>query len=70
MDAFASYLKSAGSVGANSWEYMFECDYGYMQALNTEIQKYFDTSVFVRVYGGGAGASSNKLICRVNWGAD
>lgn len=70
MDAFASYLKSAGSVGANSWEYLFECDYGYMPALNTEIQKHFDSSVFVRVYGGGAGASSNKLICRVNWGSD
>jgi hypothetical protein len=70
LDEFAAHLKSSGSVGANSWEYMFDCDYSYMPALNIEIQKYFDSSVFVRVYGGGAGASSNKLICRVNWGAD
>jgi hypothetical protein len=70
MDEFAAYLKTSAAIGANGWEYFFECDYAYIPALNTEIQKYFDRSVFVRIYGGGAGASCNKLICRVNWGAD
>lgn len=70
LEEFAVYLKSTGAVGANCWEYMFDCDYAYMQALNIEIQKHFDNSVFVRIYGGGVGITSNKLICRVNWGAD
>lgn len=70
LDAFHTYLKSASSVASNSWEYVFDCEYAYMTALNTEIQKHFDSSVFVRIYGGGVGASSNKLICSVNWGAD
>jgi hypothetical protein len=70
INAFQVYMKSSQSVGQNSWEYAFECDYVYITALNTEIQKHFDHSVFVRIYGGGAGASSKQLICRVNWGAD
>lgn len=70
LDQFQSYLKSPQSVGQNSWEYAFECDYVYITALNTEIQKHFDRSVFVRIYGGGAGASSKQLICKINWGAD
>jgi hypothetical protein len=70
LDEFQAYLKSPQSVGQNSWEYAFECDYVYLTTLNTEIQKHFDTSVFVRIYGGGAGASSKQLICRINWGAD
>lgn len=70
MNEFDAHLKSASSAAANSWEYMFECEYAYITALNTEIQKHFDSSVFVRIYGGCIGASSNKLICKVNWGAD
>ena len=70
IDEFQAYLKSPQSVGQNGWEYAFDCDYMYLTALNTEIQKHFDSSVFVRIYGGGAGASSKKLICKVNWGAD
>jgi hypothetical protein len=70
MNEFDTYLKSEGSAATNSWEYMFDCNYIYMSALNIEIQKHFDSSVFVRIYGGGIGATSNKLICKVNWGAD
>ncbi len=70
LDAFQAYIKSPQSVGQNSWEYAFDCDYAYLTALNTEIQKYFDRSVFVRIYGAGAGTSSKQLICRINWGTD
>lgn len=70
LDAFQAFIKSPQSVGQNSWEYAFDCEYVYLTALNTEIQKHFDSSVFVRIYGGGAGTSSKQLICRVNWGAD
>ena len=70
IEEFQMYLKSPQSVGQNSWEHAFDCDYVYITALNTEFQKHFDQSVFVRVYGGGAGASSKQLICRINWGAD
>ena len=71
LDAFAAYLKSPDAVGKTSWEYLFTCGYSYLPSLNTEIQKHFDSSLFVRIYGAcGAGSSSDKLVCRVNWGAD
>ena len=71
LDSFAAYLKSPDAVGKNCWEYLFKCEYGYLPALNTEIQKHFDSSLFVRIYGAcGAGSSFDKLMCRVNWGAD
>ena len=70
LEEFQVYLKSPQSVGQNCWEYAFDCDYVYITALNTEFQKHFDQSVFVRIYGGGAGVSSKQLICRINWGAD
>ena len=70
LEEFQVYLKSPQSVGQNSWEYAFDCDYVYLTAMNTEIQKQFEPSVFVRIYGGGAGISSKQLICRINWGTD
>jgi hypothetical protein len=66
-------LKSPASIGKTNWEYIFECSYQYLEGLNTELKKHFDTSVFAHIYTmsvGGTGSLNNKLVCQIQWGAD
>jgi hypothetical protein len=67
---FESFLASSDAVAKSEWTYEFECNPTFMEALNIELKKHFDSSVFVRVYGGMARSSSNKLVCLINWGRD
>jgi hypothetical protein len=67
VNEFETFLASSNAVGKSEWTYEFECNPGFMEPLNLELKKHFDSSVFVHVYGCMA---RHKLICQINWGRD
>lgn len=70
LEEFESFLKTGGAIGKTTWTYEFECNPMCMEALNIELKKHFDKTVFVHIYGGVARDSVNKHVCQINWGAD
>lgn len=70
LSAFETFLGSSDAVGKSEWTHEFECNPSFMEPINTELKNHFGNSVFVRVYGGMASSSCNKLICLISWGAD
>ena len=67
---FETFLGTSNAVGKSEWTREFECSPSFMEPINAELKKHFESSVFVRVYGGVASNTSNKLICQISWGAD
>lgn len=67
---FEAYLASSDAIGKSEWMYEFECNPTFIEPINAELKKHFESTVFVRVYGCAISHTSNKLICQISWGAD